>query len=64
MTKDSKLIASGSYGCVVIPPVTANITEVKKYKNKAKDDIGKLFKATGDSKKEALERIFKIQRIS
>ena len=55
MTKDSKLIASGSYGCVVIPPVTANITEVKKYKNKAKDDIGKLFKAKGDSKKEALK---------
>lgn len=59
MTKDSKLIASGSYGCVVIPPVTANITEVKKYKNKAKDDIGKLFKATGDSKKEALKEYSK-----
>jgi len=59
MTKDSKLIASGSYGCVVIPPVTANITEVKKYTNKAKDDIGKLFKAKGDSKKEALKEYLK-----
>ena len=59
MTKDSRLIASGSYGCVVIPPVTANITEVKKYTNKTKDDIGKLFKATGDSKKEALKEYSK-----
>ena len=59
MTKDSKLIASGSYGCVVIPPINKNITEVKKYTNKTKDDIGKLFKAKGDSKKEALKEYLK-----
>lgn len=59
MTKDSKLIASGSYGCVVIPPITAYITEVKKYKKKVKDDIGKLFKATSNSKKEALKEYLK-----
>jgi len=59
MTKDSKLIASGTYGCVVIPPITKNITEVKKYTSKAKNDIGKLFKATDDSKKEALKEYSK-----
>jgi hypothetical protein len=59
MTKDSRLIASGTYGCVVIPPITKSITEVKKYTSKAKDDIGKLFKATGNSKKEALKEYLK-----
>lgn len=59
MTKDSKLIASGTYGCVVIPPITKNITEIKKYRNKDKDDIGKLFKAIGDSKKETLKEYSK-----
>ena len=59
MTKDSKLIASGTYGCVVIPPITKNITEVKKYTKKSKDDIGKLFKANNDSKKEALKEYIK-----
>ena len=59
MTKDSKLIASGTYGCVVIPPITKSIAELKKYTNKSKDDIGKLFKATGDSKKEALKEYSK-----
>ena len=59
MTRDSKLIASGSYGCVVIPPITKNITEIKKYRNKDKDDIGKLFKAIGDSKKETLKEYSK-----
>jgi hypothetical protein len=61
MTKDSKLIASGTYGCVVIPPITKSITELKKYTNKSKDDIGKLFKATSDSKskKEALKEYSK-----
>ena len=54
MTKDSKLIASGTYGCVVIPPITKNITEVKKYTKKSKDDIGKLFKA---NKIKSLEKI-------
>ena len=59
MTKDSKLIASGTYGCVVTPPITTNITEVKKYTKKSKDDIGKLFKANNDSRKEALEEYSK-----
>jgi len=56
IVKESKLIASGSYGCVVRPPIETHIIEVKKkYTNKSEDDIGKLFKAIGNSKKEALK---------
>jgi len=55
MSNDSKLIASGSYGCVVLPPITSNISEIKKrYTNKEKDDIGKVFKFGINGRKEAI----------
>lgn len=53
MNVKPKLIGSGNYGCVVTPPITTNIVEVKKvYTNKASDDVGKLFKTTNDVLKE------------
>lgn len=56
MSKYSTLIGSGSYGCIVIPPINDNIIEIKKkYKNKNKDDIGKIFKKTVNGRKEAIK---------
>lgn len=52
----SKLIDSGTYGCIVTPPIENNIIKIiKKYKNKNKDDVGKIFKVDLDDKKEALK---------
>lgn len=54
-SKKSKLLDSGSYGCVVMPPVKDNIVKIKKtYTNKKKDDIGKIFKNSINSKQEAI----------
>mgnify|MGYP001167879912 CR=1 FL=1 len=54
MNTKPKLIDSGSYGCVVMPPVKDNIIKIKKtYTNKRLDDIGKIFKTTINSKQEA-----------
>jgi serine/threonine protein kinase len=56
MSKYSTLIASGSYGCVVLPPINDNIVETKKkYKNPNKDDVGKVFKKSVDGRKEAVK---------
>ena len=50
-SKKPKLLDSGSYGCVVIPPIKSNIIEVKKpYTNKKHDDIGKIFKTSVNAK--------------
>ena len=55
-SKKSKLLDSGTYGCVVIPPIQENILKIKKtYKDKKKDDIGKIFKIDLDAKKEAVK---------
>jgi hypothetical protein len=49
----NKLIGSGSYGCVVQPPIDTNINKVYiKYTNKNKKDIGKIFKINYKSYKE------------
>ena len=56
MSLSSKLIGSGTYGCVVSPPITTNIVEIKKpYKKKVKDDVGKLFKTTHDVIREVIK---------
>jgi len=56
MYEYSTLIGSGSYGCVVIPPLNDNIIEIKKkYKNYNKDDVGKVFKKNINGRKEAIK---------
>jgi hypothetical protein len=50
-----KLIGSGTYGCVVKPPIKNNIIKIrKKYTNEEYDDVGKLFKTTKNAIKEAV----------
>ena len=55
MSYTPKLIGSGTYGCVVKPPIKNNIVNIKKkYTNKENDDVGKLFKTTKNVIKEAI----------
>lgn len=54
MDTKPKLIDSGTYGCVVMPPIEDNIVKIEKtYTHKRPDDIGKIFKTTINSKQEA-----------
>lgn len=48
-----KLIGSGSFGCVVSPPVETNVVKTYiKYSDKASSDVGKLFKSRDDAYEE------------
>ena len=54
-SKKTRLLDSGTYGCVVIPPIQTNLIKIKKtYCDKRPDDIGKIFKVNLNAKREAV----------
>lgn len=61
-----KLISKGSYGCTVNPPYNNFEEIIIPYKDKSKNDIGKIYKTSNDAKNEfysELKILLKIQEI-